>query len=217
MQTTSSQAEGARAYARSEERPTHRIEGFAVGSGLARVGATLDEVRGVVVTHARPDHYGLAPRIREHTSAWIGTRPGERGQIRVDAADRRARLAEISDWLLDCGLPAASLAELDGELARRPGSDPDPLRDFLASLRRLDRVPDSAVVLPGHEWPFDRLSRRLDVLRAHHDERLAQIEQPSYAGATRCGGSPRRCRGRGTSRSSPRARCDRPSPRPRHI
>jgi len=196
----------------------------------------------VVVTHAHPDHYGLAARIREHTSAWIGAHPGERAQIRVDVAERQARVVEITDWLRDCGVPGPLMAELDGELgaldavlptiepdlelgdgipvpgtdgslvpvhtpghtaghlcfhdrqrnllltgdhvlpkvtpnvARRPGSDPDPLRDFLASLGRLDRIPDSAVVLPGHEWPFDRLSLRLEVLRQHHGERLAEIE-----------------------------------------
>jgi glyoxylase-like metal-dependent hydrolase (beta-lactamase superfamily II) len=217
-------------------------------AGLTRAGARLDDVIGVVVTHAHPDHYGLASRIRERTSAWIGAHPGERAQIRVDAAERRARLAEISAWLRDCGVPGSLLAELDGELgaldavlptiepdveledgkpvpgtggalvplhtpghtaghlcfherarnllltgdhvlpkvtpnvARRPGSDPDPLRDFLASLTRLDGIPDSTVVLPGHEWPFDRLSRRLDVLTEHHSERLAEIERAVVRG-----------------------------------
>lgn len=69
------------------------------------------------------------------------------------------------------------LPRVTPNVARRPGSGPDPLREFLASLTRLDRIPDSATVLPGHEWPFDRLSRRLDVLRQHHDERLAEIER----------------------------------------
>lgn len=273
---------------RAEERPTRRIEGFAVAggvwataipfpsplaysysyalryadgivlvdlgwdsdeawqallSGLARAGATLDDVRGVVVTHAHPDHYGLASRIREQTSAWIGAHPGERANIRVDAGERRQRVGEIAAWLEDCGVPAVLLADLQGELgaldavlptiepdveladgvpvpgtggalvpvhtpghtaghlcfhdrernllltgdhvlpkvtpnvARRPGSGPDPLRDFRTSLHRLDGIPDSAMVLPGHEWPFDRLSRRLDTLHKHHDRRLAEIER----------------------------------------
>ncbi|MFD6279495.1 MBL fold metallo-hydrolase [Streptomyces sp. NPDC060209] len=280
--------EPADAYRHPEERPTRRIEGFAVAggvwatavpfpsplaysysyalrypdgivvvdlgwdsdeawqafvAGLARAGAGLDEVMGVVVTHAHPDHYGLASRIRKHTSAWIGAHPGERAQIRVGEAERSDRLAEIADWLRECGVPGALLAELDGELrsldavlpsvvpdvelqdgvpvpgtdgalipvhtpghtaghlcfrerernvlltgdhvlpkvtpnvARRPGSGPDPLRDFLASLGRLRQLTDpGTVVLPGHEWPFDRVSRRLDVLCRHHDARLAEIE-----------------------------------------
>ncbi|MFB4426346.1 MBL fold metallo-hydrolase [Streptomyces sp. QL37] len=282
------QVEPADTYRRPEERPTRRIEGFAVAggvwatavpfpsplaysysyalrypdgivvvdlgwdsdeawqafvAGLARAGACLDEVKGVVVTHAHPDHYGLASRIREHTSAWIGAHPGERAQIRVGEAERGDRLAEIADWLRECGVPRSLLAELDGELraldsvlpsvepdvelhdgvpvpgtggalvpvhtpghtaghlcfrerernmlltgdhilpkvtpnvARRPGSDPDPLRDFLASLARLHRFADpGTVVLPGHEWPFDSVSHRADVLRRHHDDRLAEVE-----------------------------------------
>lgn len=290
---TSPKRETAKAYNRPEERPTRRIEGFALAggvwatavpfpsplaysysyalrypdgfvlvdlgwesdeawdallAGLARAGAGLDEVIGVVITHAHPDHYGLAARMREHSSAWIAAHPGERAQIRVDAAERRARFAEIADWLQDCGVPAALLAELDGELsaldavlptiepdiwledgapvpgtggalvpmhtpghtaghlcfhererhvlltgdhvlpkvtpnvALRPGSGPDPLRDFLASLERLHQIPDSAVVLPGHEWPFDRPLHRLDALRRHHGDRLAEIEHAVAGG-----------------------------------
>ncbi|MYW96228.1 MBL fold metallo-hydrolase [Amycolatopsis rubida] len=210
--------------------------------GLARAGASLDEVRGVVATHAHPDHYGLARRIREHTSAWIAAHPGERAQIRVDAAERRERIDEIAAWLRYCGVPRSLAAELRGELealdavlpavepdvelvdgapvpgtegsllavhtpghtaghlcfherernllltgdhvlpkvtpnvAFRPGSDPDPLRDFLGSLARLRRIPDATVVLPGHEWSFDRVSDRVGVLHEHHRDRLSEIE-----------------------------------------
>jgi glyoxylase-like metal-dependent hydrolase (beta-lactamase superfamily II) len=215
----------------------------AFRSGLRRAGTDLDEVIGVVVTHAHPDHYGLAPRIREHTSAWIGAHPAERAQVRVDDVEREARLVEIADWLRCCGAPAGSLVHLEAELkeleavlprlepdialtdgmavpgtggalvslhtpghtaghlcfhdrernlvftgdhvlpkvtpnvAKRPGSDPDPLRDFLSSLRRLQDLPDSTLALPGHEWSFDRLSSRLGALADHHEARLAEIEE----------------------------------------
>ncbi len=38
------------------------------------------------------------------------------------------------------------------------------------------------VVLPGHEWPFGRLSRRIEGLREHHRERLAEIERAVVRG-----------------------------------
>ncbi|WP_328469004.1 MBL fold metallo-hydrolase [Actinoplanes sp. NBC_00393] len=216
--------------------------------GLTRAGGSLDEVIGVVATHAHPDHYGLAPRIRENAGAWIGTHPAERAQIRVDESERRERVTAIGHWLQECGVPAAVRADLRDELtrldavlpsaapdilladgakvpgtqgrlvalhtpghtpgsvcfheterdliftgdhvlpkvtpnvARRPGSDPDPLHDFMFSLGRLRELPDSLTALPGHEWPFDRLTDRLDAIGAHHHSRLAEIEQAVHQG-----------------------------------
>ena len=220
----------------------------AFEAGLRRSGASLHEVIGVVVTHAHPDHYGLASRVRAHTSAWIAAHPGERANIRTTDAERRARRLDVASWLAACAVPDAVLADLVAELARadaalaaavpdvelsdgtpvpgtggalvpihtpghtvghlcfhdrerrvvftgdhvlpkvtpnvalRPGSAPDPLRDFVESLHRLDFVPDSHLVLPGHEWSFDRLGTRLDVLRRHHRERLREITGAVTAG-----------------------------------
>jgi glyoxylase-like metal-dependent hydrolase (beta-lactamase superfamily II) len=50
----------------------------------------------------------------------------------------------------------------------------NPLRLYLDSLRRFRPLPDGALVLPSHGLPFKGLQRRLDQLRHHHDERLAQ-------------------------------------------
>ncbi|MCK9903930.1 MBL fold metallo-hydrolase [Frankia sp. Cpl3] len=212
-------------------------------SGLARAGHSLDEVIGAVATHAHPDHYGFARRIREHTSAWIAVHPAERTQICVGAAERQARVVEIADWMRASGVPAARLADLEAELIEleavlpgiepdvelldgaevpgtggalvaihtpghtaghlcfhdrerglvftgdhvlpkvtpnvglRPGSDADPLEDFLESLRLLRNLPADLLALPGHEWSFDRLSDRLAVLEVHHEARLREIEQ----------------------------------------
>jgi glyoxylase-like metal-dependent hydrolase (beta-lactamase superfamily II) len=220
----------------------------AFRSGLQRAGTDLDDVVGVVVTHAHPDHYGLARRIKANTSAWIAAHPGERALITVGASERRNRLSEIARWLRRCGAPAPELARLDAEIceleaaltniepdieltdgmpvpgtdgalvalhtpghtpghlcfhdrerdllftgdhvlpritpnvAKRPGSDLDPLRDFLCSLRRLDVCPPSTLVLPGHEWTFDRLPDRLAGLERHHDARLAEVEAAVWGG-----------------------------------
>ena len=50
----------------------------------------------------------------------------------------------------------------------------DPLRLYLDSLARFRPLPEDALVLPSHGLPFRGLHRRLDALRAHHDERLAE-------------------------------------------
>jgi glyoxylase-like metal-dependent hydrolase (beta-lactamase superfamily II) len=39
--------------------------------GLEQVGYAMTDVRGVLVTHVHPDHYGLTGRIRETSGAWV--------------------------------------------------------------------------------------------------------------------------------------------------
>lgn len=55
-------------------------------------------------------------------------------------------------------------------LSSRP--DDDPLRDFLASLERLDACGPDTLVLPSHGRPFLGLQRRTADLRRHHHEQL---------------------------------------------
>jgi glyoxylase-like metal-dependent hydrolase (beta-lactamase superfamily II) len=50
----------------------------------------------------------------------------------------------------------------------------NPLRLYLDSLARFRPLPEEALVLPSHGLPFIGLHRRLDHLRHHHDERLAE-------------------------------------------
>jgi glyoxylase-like metal-dependent hydrolase (beta-lactamase superfamily II) len=217
-------------------------------SGLGAAGFGLPDLVGVVVTHVHPDHYGLAERIRAHTSAWIAMHPAERPRIAATEADRVAGVEDMYDWLRLAGAPTAEIdalrAEQDDFLSRismiqpdheltdgqavpdtdgallavhtpghtpghlcfhdrsrnalftgdhilprvtpnvskRPQSDEDPLALFLSSVIKVRRYAD-ALVLPGHEWTFDRLGDRLDTLLTHHDERLAEIEGVVAAGA----------------------------------
>jgi glyoxylase-like metal-dependent hydrolase (beta-lactamase superfamily II) len=55
------------------------------------------------------------------------------------------------------------------------GPDADPLADFLASLRRLEELPEDTLVLPGHGLPFRGLHRRSAALRQHHEDHLDRV------------------------------------------
>ena len=66
----------------------------------------------------------------------------------------------------------------------RPDVDPDPLADFVSSLERLRPYAMDYLALPGHEWAFDRLDRRLDELLEHHRERLDEVQSAVMAGAS---------------------------------
>ena len=50
----------------------------------------------------------------------------------------------------------------------------NPLRLYLDSLERFRPLPGDTLVLPSHGLPFRGLHHRLDYLRQHHDERLAE-------------------------------------------
>ena len=53
----------------------------------------------------------------------------------------------------------------------------DPLREFLASLARLEQCAEDTVVLPSHGRPFRGLHRRIADLRAHHQQQLASLRE----------------------------------------
>ncbi|CCG40101.1 MBL fold metallo-hydrolase [Magnetospirillum molischianum] len=61
--------------------------------------------------------------------------------------------------------------------------DEDPLSAFLDSLMRLRALPEDTLVLPSHGLPFRGLHARIDVLAAHHAERLERtlesVETPA--------------------------------------
>lgn len=86
-------------------------------SGLARAGGTLDRLRGVVVTHAHPDHHGLAGRILQNSDAWIGLHPADQGLLAPEESDRRARISELEEWLFWCGVPAGERESVLGDHA----------------------------------------------------------------------------------------------------
>jgi len=98
--------------------------------GLARAGVALDEIIGVVITHAHPDHYGFAAAVRENTSAWIAAHPAERPLIAATVAERSARVDEMAEWLLRCGVPGSEIAGLRDEAAELQAAMPHVLPDF---------------------------------------------------------------------------------------
>jgi glyoxylase-like metal-dependent hydrolase (beta-lactamase superfamily II) len=51
---------------------------------------------------------------------------------------------------------------------------PNPLEDYLDSLRKVSKVP-AQIVLPGHREPFSDLLERTTEIIEHHQQRLAQI------------------------------------------
>src|SRR5918999_366951 len=84
----------------------------ALAEGLGVAGSRLEDVRGVLVTHIHPDHYGLAARIRELSGAWVGLHPADTALIPDRSTDVEDLLARTARWVAQTGAPAADLAEL---------------------------------------------------------------------------------------------------------
>ncbi|HEX3980830.1 MAG TPA: MBL fold metallo-hydrolase, partial [Acidimicrobiales bacterium] len=85
----------------------------ALKSGLEEAGGSIGDVRSVLVTHIHPDHYGLAGRVRDESGAWIGLHPDDAAMLQaryVEVDDLLARMRELLEF---CGVPAATLPDLN--------------------------------------------------------------------------------------------------------
>jgi glyoxylase-like metal-dependent hydrolase (beta-lactamase superfamily II) len=58
----------------------------------------------------------------------------------------------------------------------------DPLKLYLDSIERMRVIPADALVLPSHGRPFRGLHTRIDQLRDHHRDRLADVMQACAQG-----------------------------------
>jgi glyoxylase-like metal-dependent hydrolase (beta-lactamase superfamily II) len=68
------------------------------------------------------------------------------------------------------------LPELSPNIGLHPQSTPNPVADYLAGLERMARL-GTHLVLPAHGRPFQDVAGRAEALIAHHQRRLAQIEE----------------------------------------
>lgn len=84
--------------------------------GLAHLGASPADVRGVLVTHIHPDHYGLAGRVREASDAWIALHPADAALLDDEALQVDALLAETLAWARRTGAPTRELETISPEV-----------------------------------------------------------------------------------------------------
>jgi glyoxylase-like metal-dependent hydrolase (beta-lactamase superfamily II) len=80
--------------------------------GLDEAGFAVGDVRGVLVTHIHPDHYGLAGRIREASGAWIGLHPADAALIQERYDEPDDLLARMETMLRRDGAPEEEIQTL---------------------------------------------------------------------------------------------------------
>lgn len=89
-------------------------------------------------------------------------------------------LALMHDGILVAG--DTLLASITPNVGLYPDSRPDPLGDYLESLRRIIEL-DPRIALPGHHEPIGDPAGRADELIRHHRERLEQTTEALGQGA----------------------------------
>ena len=80
-------------------------------------------------------------------------------------------------WDSETGVLLANdmlLAKITPNVSIWPGSRPNPLRDYLASLERVAGL-GAKLALPGHRLLIEDVAGRAAEIAAHHDERLAKV------------------------------------------
>lgn len=90
----------------------------ALTAGLSTIGAGVADVRSVLVTHVHPDHYGLAPRIRESSGASVGLHPADLHMLARNTVEADELLGEQRGWLEMAGAPQSAIDDLNATRER---------------------------------------------------------------------------------------------------
>lgn len=77
----------------------------ALCAGIKTAGYEITDVKGVLVTHLHPDHYGLAGRIREESGAWVALHPADAGLLRERYQDYDGLIAAMGRQMRAHGVP----------------------------------------------------------------------------------------------------------------
>ena len=84
----------------------------ALTGGLERMGTSVSNVQGVLVTHIHPDHFGLAGRIRDDSGAWVGMHPADIALFEGRYVETGPLLEAVDATLRMAGAPAEEVVAL---------------------------------------------------------------------------------------------------------
>lgn len=125
----------------------------ALSEGLAKAGYEIGDVRGVLVTHIHPDHYGLAGRVREASGAWVALHPADAALIKDRYTEPTGLLNRIESMLRRMGAPADAVASLQQASMPVRAFVDAVVPDVLLEDGQRPEVPEwdlSAIWTPGH-------------------------------------------------------------------
>ncbi|MBI3965673.1 MAG: MBL fold metallo-hydrolase [Chloroflexi bacterium] len=125
----------------------------ALESQLRDIGIGFRDLKGIILTHIHPDHYGLAGRIKELSGAEVIVHRLEEPLIESRYVHYEAILDELAPWLRQYGAPDREIMELQRAampvLDRVGVAEPDRLL-FGGEVLTLGEFAFEVIWTPGH-------------------------------------------------------------------
>ena len=123
----------------------------ALMAGLAATGVPPERIERIVITHGHPDHFGLAPRIRELSGAQVLIGAADVPKVVSDGSMFRA----TGRLLLSEGMPVETLMEMGDRQRRQDFRDLHPVVEGIVPLQggetlSFDGFELQVLHLPGH-------------------------------------------------------------------
>jgi glyoxylase-like metal-dependent hydrolase (beta-lactamase superfamily II) len=212
----------------------------AVSKQLHQIGASVEDLQRLVITHSHPDHCGLAGRLKSESGCEIALHELERDSLHGRCSSEDELRVRFDKWCAHCGVPNAERENLafeglptslfgtptqadvylkGGEILQvgdfaleviwtpghtpghvclyehnhgilftgdhvlpwitpnisvDPYQRPNPLQDFLDSLRKIQRLKVNRM-LPAHEWDASEFQQAVTRLLGHHEARLQEV------------------------------------------
>jgi glyoxylase-like metal-dependent hydrolase (beta-lactamase superfamily II) len=78
----------------------------ALQAALGGSGYTVSDLQEILISHAHPDHYGLAARLVSESGARLAAHPDSQPALESGTSSSRRATAFYHRWLAECGVPA---------------------------------------------------------------------------------------------------------------
>ncbi|HEX9391027.1 MAG TPA: MBL fold metallo-hydrolase, partial [Usitatibacteraceae bacterium] len=145
--------------------------------GLARIRPDFNvaqQARSGAYTRGVPSIPRQFNRLMAGDSLRIGIRDWQLRTVFGHAPEHAVLFSAHDNVLISGDQVLPRITTNVGVWGNQPAANP--LKQFLDSMDEFAPLPDSTLVLPSHDRVFTGLHERLDQLRAHHDQRLSELE-----------------------------------------
>lgn len=121
-------------------------------SSIAKIGVKLRDIETIVVTHAHPDHYGLAGKIKRISGCQVVIQNDEAALAKEWASTSASSSTVLHDWMKLMGVPESDIRRFLPSLSNLHLLEPEPpdvtLRD--GETLTLGSRECKVIATPGH-------------------------------------------------------------------